>query len=299
MWKAISEPPNNFVLVSLILWNKILGPLLYNWQINPVILVVLTKCLGRHRAHGRSSPSSRLEKLVLLRWNAKHYIRHMVWRVCTLGTVSCLHTSYVDLLAGGQSDEEACDNSRKCHMTSLPSSSPHLPYLCADLNTKAVTRINSMPNVSSRARRGTESHTEPSVIQNQSLSTSPAPLEVGSMVEVVSNTKITVYGVVKWLGVPAGKTGEWAGIELVRHSNVLLSSTVGVMHLRHLFRFFFLFQDYEVNGCSDGQYGGKRYFTCKESRALFVPVTKCSPDGRFVYSSARSGTSKPTEIPPG
>ncbi|XP_034440581.1 ubiquitin carboxyl-terminal hydrolase CYLD [Hippoglossus hippoglossus] len=138
------------------------------------------------------------------------------------------------------------------------------------LNTKAVTRINSMPHISSRARQGREGHTEHSVIQNQSPSTSPVPLEVGSMVEVVSNSRITVYGVVQWLGVPAGKTGEWAGIEL----------------------------DYEVNGCSDGIYGGQRYFTCKGGRALFVPVTKCSPDGRFVYSSTGSGTSKPTEIPP-
>nr|XP_019942059.1 PREDICTED: ubiquitin carboxyl-terminal hydrolase CYLD-like [Paralichthys olivaceus] len=134
------------------------------------------------------------------------------------------------------------------------------------LNTKAVTRINSMPSESSRARQVIETRTEHNVIQ----STSPAPLEVGSMVEVVSNYGITVYGVVRWLGVPAGKTDEWAGIEL----------------------------DYEVNGCSDGKYGSQRYFTCKGSRALFVPVTKCSPDSRFVYSSTGSWTPKPNEIPP-
>ncbi|XP_040888847.1 ubiquitin carboxyl-terminal hydrolase CYLD [Toxotes jaculatrix] len=135
---------------------------------------------------------------------------------------------------------------------------------------KAVTRISSMPNIGSRAHQVRENHAEQSVTQSQSLSTCHVPLEVGSMVEVMSNMGITVYGVVRWLGLPAGKTDEWAGIEL----------------------------DYEVNGCSDGKYGDQRYFTCKESRALFVPVTKCSPDSRFVCSSPGRETPKPTEAPP-
>uniref|UniRef100_A0A3P8UA25 ubiquitinyl hydrolase 1 n=1 Tax=Amphiprion percula TaxID=161767 RepID=A0A3P8UA25_AMPPE len=141
---------------------------------------------------------------------------------------------------------------------------------CGSLNRKAVTRINSMPNIGSRVRQATENHTEQSVIQNQRLSTSHAPLEVGSMVEVVSNSGITVYGVIQWLGILGGKTAEWAGIEL----------------------------DYEVNGCSDGTYGSQRYFTCKGSRALFVPITKCSPDSRFVCPSTGGQTLKPTETPP-
>lgn len=138
------------------------------------------------------------------------------------------------------------------------------------VNRKAVTSINSTPTVGSFALQVRENHTVQDVFQSQSSSTSHAPLEVGSMVEVVSNSGITVYGVIQWLGVPGGKTGEWAGIEL----------------------------DYEVNGCSDGIYGGQRYFTCKGSRALFVPITKCSPDGRFVYSSTGTNTSKPADIPP-
>uniref|UniRef100_UPI0037E91334 ubiquitin carboxyl-terminal hydrolase CYLD n=1 Tax=Semicossyphus pulcher TaxID=241346 RepID=UPI0037E91334 len=141
---------------------------------------------------------------------------------------------------------------------------------CGGLNKKAVTRINSMPNIGSHARQLRENHTEQSVIRSQTLSTSPLPLEVGSMVEVVSNTGITVYGVVRWLGVPVGKDNEWAGIEL----------------------------DYEVNGCSDGKYGSQRYFTCKGSRALFVPITKCSPDSRFFHSSTERVTLKPTETTP-
>ncbi len=72
-----------------------------------------------------------------------------------------------------------------------------------------------MPNIGSRARQVRETHAEQRVIQSQSSSTSHVPLEVESMVEVVSNSGITVYGVVRWLGVPGGKTDEWAGIELV------------------------------------------------------------------------------------
>ncbi|KAG8007418.1 Glutathione hydrolase 7 [Nibea albiflora] len=139
-----------------------------------------------------------------------------------------------------------------------------------NLNRKGVTCINSMPNMGiSPARQVREKRMAQSVVQSQSSSTSCAPLEVGSMVEVMSNTGVTVYGVVRWLGVLGGKTDEWAGIEL----------------------------DYDVNGCSDGKYGSQRYFTCKGNRALFVPITKCSPDGRF-SSSPGWETPKPTEIPP-
>lgn len=61
---------------------------------------------------------------------------------------------------------------------------------------------------------------------------------------------------------------------------------------------FWLFQDYDVKGCSDGQYGGQRYFTCKGNRALFVPITKCSPDSRFVSSSTERENPRLTEPPP-
>ncbi|XP_059185568.1 ubiquitin carboxyl-terminal hydrolase CYLD [Centropristis striata] len=142
------------------------------------------------------------------------------------------------------------------------------------LNRKAVTRINSMPSIGSRARQLRGGHTEHSVIQSlteeRTSSNTHVPLEVGSLVEVMSNSGITVYGVVQWLGIPERKTEEWAGIEL----------------------------DYEVKGCSDGTYGGQRYFTCSGSRALFVPVTKCSPDGRFVCSSTGREPSKPPDMPP-
>lgn len=150
------------------------------------------------------------------------------------------------------------------------------------LNRKALTRINSMPMIGSHARQQQqlqlqqeqqqqqEHRLEGAVIQEQSSSTSPVPLEVGSIVEVASSSGVTVYGVVRWLGVPAGKTGDWAGLEL----------------------------DYEVNGCTDGSYGSRRYFTCQGNRALFVPVSKCSPDSRFISGTTGSANAKPTPPPP-
>ncbi|KAM3621892.1 uncharacterized protein V6R79_017550 [Siganus canaliculatus] len=137
----------------------------------------------------------------------------------------------------------------------------------ASLNRKEVSRVNSAP--STHAPYVRDNRTESTIIESQRSNTPPVPLEVGSMVEVMSKTGVTVYGVVQWLGIPAGKVHEWAGIEL----------------------------DYEVNGCSDGKYGGQRYFTCTGNRALFVPATKCSPDSRFVYSSAGQGYAKLTEEP--
>uniref|UniRef100_A0A3Q2TKU9 ubiquitinyl hydrolase 1 n=1 Tax=Fundulus heteroclitus TaxID=8078 RepID=A0A3Q2TKU9_FUNHE len=135
---------------------------------------------------------------------------------------------------------------------------------------KVVMRINSMPNFGTSARPVMEHQSVQSVIRNQILSTSPVPLEVGSLVEVVNNAGITVYGVIRWLGTPEGKVDTWAGIEL----------------------------DFEVKGCSDGVYKDRRYFTCKGNSALFVPITKCSPDRRFVRSSEVTETFKSTEVPP-
>ncbi|CAB1353516.1 unnamed protein product [Coregonus sp. 'balchen'] len=123
------------------------------------------------------------------------------------------------------------------------------------LNRKVVLRINSMPNMGSRGRQVSDiNHVDQNVTPTETLSSHP--FHVGSLVEVTSNTGITVYGVIQWMGVFSENKNDWAGIEL----------------------------DYEVNNCSDGMYGGQRYFTCKGGRALFVPLTKCSPDGRFLFT---------------
>ncbi|KAK6318986.1 hypothetical protein J4Q44_G00101970 [Coregonus suidteri] len=137
------------------------------------------------------------------------------------------------------------------------------------LNRKVVLRINSMPNMGSRGRQVSDiNHVDQNVTPTETLSSHP--FHVGSLVEVTSNTGITVYGVIQWMGVFSENKNDWAGIEL----------------------------DYEVNNCSDGMYGGQRYFTCKGGRALFVPLTKCSPDGRFLCPPSEKETLKATDIPP-
>ncbi|KAF7208836.1 ubiquitin carboxyl-terminal hydrolase CYLD [Nothobranchius furzeri] len=137
---------------------------------------------------------------------------------------------------------------------------------------KAVTHISSTSSIEKSSPQVTENQNQ-SACEDQRLDLSPTPpLEVGSLVEVVSNTGVKVHGVIHWLGVPEGKTGDWAGIEL----------------------------DYDVNGCSDGLYQGQRYFTCKGNRALFVPITKCSPDSRFIHSSTEGPVrvTEPRTVPP-
>ena len=67
-----------------------------------------------------------------------------------------------------------------------------------------------------RARsRPSETRMDQRITASRGPAVDEAPLDVGSMVEVTSNTGATVYGVIRWKGSPVGKTGEWAGIELV------------------------------------------------------------------------------------
>ncbi|XP_016297915.1 ubiquitin carboxyl-terminal hydrolase CYLD-like isoform X2 [Sinocyclocheilus anshuiensis] len=122
------------------------------------------------------------------------------------------------------------------------------------LKRKAVSRINSMPALNSRnAKKG-------SILLNTDVSgsiqsLSHSSLEVGSMAEVISLNGLTVYGVIRWIGVPEGKKNCWAGLEL----------------------------DNAATTCSDGTIGTKRYFTCEGNKALFVPLTNCKPDSRFLF----------------
>ncbi|KAJ3602628.1 hypothetical protein NHX12_030377 [Muraenolepis orangiensis] len=135
------------------------------------------------------------------------------------------------------------------------------------VSKKAVSRINSRSLNMNSLRGARQSIDLPG---HSSMAASAPPLEVGSTVEVKSNTGLTVYGVIRWTGVPVGKTGEWAGVEL----------------------------DYDVRNCLDGVHEGQRYFTCPLGRALFVPLSMCSPDQRFHHSLSRKKTHKTVDLPP-
>ncbi|KAJ8259171.1 hypothetical protein COCON_G00181830 [Conger conger] len=137
------------------------------------------------------------------------------------------------------------------------------------ISTRAISRIHSLPNLRSRSRQGERG--------SQNGRRAPAlhrSLEVGSMVELDVEAEaggmITVYGVMQWMGVPEEQTDDWAGLEL----------------------------DYEVSGCTDGTFGGQRYFNCKGNRALFVPLSTCRPDGRFQSLPATKVASQYCEKPP-
>ncbi|KAJ8361297.1 hypothetical protein SKAU_G00178220 [Synaphobranchus kaupii] len=137
------------------------------------------------------------------------------------------------------------------------------------ISTRAISRIRSLPNLRSRSGQVGGS--------SQKVSRAPAlhsPLEVGSMVEVEAEAEgeggVTVYGVMRWMGVPEEQTDDWAGLEL----------------------------DYEVSGCTDGTFGGQRYFICKGNRALFVPLSACRADRRFQSLPAEEVRPQYYELPP-
>ncbi|MGH0124486.1 UNVERIFIED_CONTAM: hypothetical protein FKN15_077171 [Acipenser sinensis] len=81
-----------------------------------------------------------------------------------------------------------------------------------------------------------------------------APLELGSLTELQASNGATVHGVVRWIGVPEGKSENWAGVEL----------------------------DYELKDCLDGQLGGQRYFNCDRNKGMFVKLRDLRPDSRFL-----------------
>ena len=43
-----------------------------------------------------------------------------------------------------------------------------------------------------------------------------------------------------------------------------------------------LLQDMKVDGCGDGSWDSKRYFTCKDGHAIFIVLSKLKPDQRFL-----------------
>ncbi|KAM8947349.1 ubiquitin carboxyl-terminal hydrolase CYLD isoform 2-T2 [Pelodytes ibericus] len=131
-------------------------------------------------------------------------------------------------------------------------------------------RFHSLPFSLSKmsSTNGTMGHTPLSLsvqsvigeLNNASLQDSPPGLphitnlhglEVGSLAEVKENPPF--YGVIRWIGQPAGVNEMLAGLEL----------------------------EDECAGCTDGTFKGTRYFTCAPKKALFVKLKSCRPDSRF------------------
>ncbi|XP_067287245.1 ubiquitin carboxyl-terminal hydrolase CYLD [Pseudorasbora parva] len=123
------------------------------------------------------------------------------------------------------------------------------------LKGEVVSLINSKALNSRNAKKGSSFSNKD--VSNSIQALPHYSLEVGSMAEVISLNGLTVFGVIRWIGVPDGKKNDWAGLEL----------------------------DTEATTCSDGMFGTKRYFTCEGNKALFVPLTNCKPDSRFLFIS--------------
>lgn len=96
------------------------------------------------------------------------------------------------------------------------------------LKRKAVSRLNSLPALNSRnAKKGSVVFKKDVSDSIQALS--HYSLEVGSMAEVLSLNGLTVYGVIRWIGVPEGKKNCWAGLELVSNDTFFCFSGVCVV----------------------------------------------------------------------
>ncbi|XP_007903402.1 ubiquitin carboxyl-terminal hydrolase CYLD [Callorhinchus milii] len=95
-------------------------------------------------------------------------------------------------------------------------------------------------------------------------------LEVGSMVQVKWLNGATVYGVIRWIGVPKGLKCDFAGIEM----------------------------DYGLNEGTDGTLHKERYFSCDQYKAIFVELTNCKPDARFLTRTPTKKPTTPQHVPP-
>ncbi|KAL7891281.1 hypothetical protein AOLI_G00007570 [Acnodon oligacanthus] len=88
---------------------------------------------------------------------------------------------------------------------------------------------------------------------------SDADISMNSMVEV-NLGKGPAYGTVRWIGCLPGKPERMAGLELE-----------------------------EDCGVNDGTFKNHRFFTCPPKRGLFVKLTSCRPDARFLGEKASNG----------
>ena len=59
---------------------------------------------------------------------------------------------------------------------------------------------------------------------------------------------------------------------------------------------FLILQKYQLEGCSDGQFNGKRYFSCHPKKGLFCLLRKLQFDQRYhVPSLTPAATDRPEQ----
>ncbi|XP_078337442.1 ubiquitin carboxyl-terminal hydrolase CYLD-like isoform X3 [Crassostrea virginica] len=123
-----------------------------------------------------------------------------------------------------------------------------------DPAVQAEIKVESLEQPNSR-------RSNPANPSSRSLINADPDLEVGSMVEVMSNPPL--YGVIRWMGyLPDQKdpVKPIAGLEM----------------------------EEEISAGTDGSFGKHRFFSCPPKKAFFVPLYKCRKDKRFVDSARRN-----------
>lgn len=90
-------------------------------------------------------------------------------------------------------------------------------------------------------------------------------LTVGSLIEISNDvSQEPLYGVIRWMGVNTASKQVLVGVELEEeHSHLPLTLT-------------------------DGVHNGQRFFQCADNRGLFVPLSQCHKDSRFICGNITS-----------
>ncbi|XP_028667603.1 ubiquitin carboxyl-terminal hydrolase CYLD [Erpetoichthys calabaricus] len=123
---------------------------------------------------------------------------------------------------------------------------------------KEIPRQNSIKKNEQNPEKSSTPSVCNTVLENSSMILKQdGLLEAGSMVELQARNGATIYGVVRWIGIPPGKSELWAGVEL----------------------------DYELKNCTDGLFENQRYFSCDDNKGMFVKLQECRPDSRFFAAS--------------
>ena len=132
-----------------------------------------------------------------------------------------------------------------------------------DALSEAMDHTNP-PNVTESVR-AVDSTRSTTAAESQPHPTQPLPhrpvshnLDVGSAVELVDPPG---YGIIRWIGKFPGVNTDIAGVEL----------------------------DMKMEGCGDGSWDDKCYFTCKDGHAIFIVLSKLKPDQRHKKRHSSSG----------
>ncbi|XP_059836824.1 ubiquitin carboxyl-terminal hydrolase CYLD isoform X4 [Hypanus sabinus] len=143
------------------------------------------------------------------------------------------------------------------------------PEPCVKVNAGDLIHVSIAEVEPPGLRKNSSTHTSDALTPTTPHPSENLALEVGSMVEVRLPNNAVVFGVIRWIGTPEGNRHQFAGIEL----------------------------DYELENGSDGTFEKNRYFECEQNKAIFMQLSHCKPDARFLTSELKDVHKMPVFTP--